>query len=200
MSNLIFRYARKGDAAAIVDMIERAYRGPEAAGKWTSEAGLLKGPRTNHDEIVALIDREDSRFILAEESGKLMGCCLVQGVGRDPAPGSAYAETFGVPNYHGEKLAPTINAAYFGMFAIEPDAHGGGLGKTVIAEAERRVSELWGANQMVMTVINLRDELIAWYERRGYRQTGATLPFPFTETSGETHRDFHLVEMRKDLL
>ncbi|MEY4786056.1 MAG: hypothetical protein RIR41_3991 [Pseudomonadota bacterium] len=179
MSQLTFRYARKGDANAIVDLIERAYRGPEAAGKWTSEADLLTGPRTNPDEVVTLIEREDSRFIVAEEHGNLRGCCLVQGVGREPAQ--------------------AIHAAYFGMFAIEPGAHGGGLGKIVIAEAERRVAELWGANQMVMTVINLRHELIAWYERRGYRQTGATLPFPFTETSGETHRDFHLVEMRKDL-
>ena len=181
MSQLTFRYARKSDADAIVDLIERAYRGADAAGKWTSEASLLTGPRTNHDEIIALIDREDSRFILAEQDGKLQGCCLVQGFSREPSP-------------------VVINAAYFGMFAIEPGAHGGGLGKIVIAEAERRVAELWGANQIVMTVINLRDELIAWYERRGYRQTGATLPFPFTETSGEVHRNFHLVEMRKDLV
>ena len=47
--------------------------------------------------------------------------------------------------------------------------------------------------------VSTRAELIAWYERRGYRLTGATLPFPFTETSGETTRDFHLVEMRKTL-
>ena len=46
---------------------------------------------------------------------------------------------------------------------------------------------------------NVRTALIAWYERRGYRLTGATLPFPFTETSGETTRDFHLAEMRKSL-
>lgn len=180
MSNLAFRYARRADAPAIVALIERAYRGPEAAGKWTSEAELLRGPRTDQDEIVGLIDREDSRFILAEGDGRLAGCCLVQGVSRDSGP-------------------VTTNAAYFGMFAIDPDAHGGGLGKVVIAEAERRVQDLWGANQMVMTVINLRTELIGWYERRGYRLTGATLPFPFSETTGEVHRNFHLVEMRKNL-
>lgn len=179
MSQLAFRYARKADAPALVALIERAYRGPEAAGKWTSEADLLKGPRTSREEIVELVAREDSRFILAEDGRKLMGCCLVQGMSPDPA------------------LA--INAAYFGMFAIEPGTHGAGLGKVVIAEAERRVKELWGANQMVMTVINLREPLIEWYQRRGYRLTGATLPFPFSETSGEAHRNFHLVEMRKEL-
>lgn len=199
MSQLAFRYARKTDAPAIVDLIERAYRGPEAAGKWTSEADLLTGPRTSREEIVELVSRDDSRFILAEDDGALLGCCLVQGVSRGPASGSAYAETFGVPDYHGSKPAPALNAAYFGMFAIEPGTHGAGLGKVVIAEAERRVKELWDANQMVMTVINLRGPLIEWYQRRGYRLTGATLPFPFSENSGETHRNFHLVEMRKDL-
>jgi ribosomal protein S18 acetylase RimI-like enzyme len=181
MSHLAFRYALRSDAPAIVDLIERAYRGPDAADKWTSEAGLLTGPRTSREEILDLVGREDSRFVLAEENGKLMGCCLVQGLSRE------------------EASAAPINAAYFGMFAIEPDRHGSGLGKLVIAEAERRVQDLWGANQMVMTVINLRGPLIAWYERRGYRLTGATLPFPFSETSGETRRDFHLVEMRKNL-
>ena len=32
---------------------------------------------------------------------------------------------------------------------------------------------------MVMTVIGQRDELIAWYERRGYHRTGETQPFPY---------------------
>ena len=199
MSDTTFRFARQADTPAIVDLIERAYRGPEAAGKWTSEADLLKGPRTSVEEILALIDREDSRFIIAEQNGKLAGCCLVQGVTRDPSPGPAYVDSFGVPKHTAKPQPRQVNAAYFGMFAIEPGAHGGGLGKLVIAEAERRVRDLWGCNQMVMTVINLRTPLIEWYQRRGYRLTGATLPFPFSETSGETTRDFHLVEMRKDL-
>lgn len=174
-----FRYARQGDTAALVALIERAYRSPDTAGSWVSEAHLLKGPRTSNEEISTLIARDDTRFLIAEIGGKIAGCCLLQGLPRDP----------GNP----------INAAYFGMFAIEPNTHGAGLGKTVIAEAEQRVKDLWDANQMVMTVINLRTALIAWYERRGYHLTGATLPFPFTATSGETTRDFHLVEMRKTL-
>ncbi len=179
MSDPIFRYARQADTAAIVDLIERAYRSPEAAGAWSSEAHLLTGPRTSLEEISGLISREDTRFVVAEREGRIAGCCLLQGL----SGGSG----------------GSINAAYFGMFAIDPGGHGGGLGKIMIAEAEKRVRELWGANQMVMTVINLRTALIEWYQRRGYRLTGATLPFPFSETTGETTRDFHLVEMRKDL-
>jgi len=177
MSDPVYRYARQADASALVALIERAYRGPETAGSWASEAHLLKGPRTSLDEILGLIAREDSRFLIAEQDGKVAGCCLLQGLTQSGGSG--------------------VNAAYFGMFALDPSVQGGGLGKQIIAEAERRVNDLWGANVMVMTVINLRTELIAWYERRGYSVTGATMPFPFSETSGETTRNFHLVEMRK---
>jgi ribosomal protein S18 acetylase RimI-like enzyme len=195
-----FRYARQSDVPALVGLIERAYRSADTAGSWTSEAHLLTGPRTSNAEISDLVAREDTRFLIAEIEGKLAGCCLLQGLSRPSGP--AYTDTFDVPDYQVSGPTPrpeAINAAYFGMFAIEPQTHGAGLGKTVIAEAERRVQELWGANQMVMTVINLRTALIAWYERRGYKLTGATMPFPFSETSGETTRDFHLAEMRKTL-
>lgn len=184
MSELSFRYAQQADTSAIVALIELAYRNPATAGDWSSEAHLLKGPRTSLDEISGLIAREDTRFLLAERDGRIVGCCLLQGLHRDDG---------------GVTTQRAINAAYFGMFAIDPNGHGGGLGKIVIAEAERRVQDLWGANQMVMTVINLRTALIEWYQRRGYRLTGATLPFPFSDNTGETTRDFHLVEMRKDL-
>jgi ribosomal protein S18 acetylase RimI-like enzyme len=197
MPDLSFRYARQSDTPSLVALIERAYRGEDTAGNWNSEAHLLKGPRTNDEEISTLIAREDSRFIIAEAGGRLAGCCLVQGLD-DPTRNWSSADG-PVDSGAASPAATAVNAAYFGMFAIDPGTHGGGIGKTLIAEAERRVQELWGANQMVMTVINLRTALIEWYQRRGYRLTGATLPFPFSDTTGETTRDFHLVEMRKDL-
>ena len=193
MADITFRFAQQADTPALVALIERAYRSPETAGSWSSEAHLLKGPRTSNDEISALIAREDSRFLIAEREGKLVGCCLLQGLSRPFPSDPPYPDSAPLARQK------SVNAAYFGMFAINPDAHGAGLGKTIIAEAERRVQDLWDCNQMVMTVINVRTELIAWYERRGYRLTGATMPFPFSETSGETTRDFHLSEMRKDL-
>ena len=101
-----FRYARQADVPALVALIERAYRSPETAGSWVSEAHLLKGPRTSNEEMAGLIAREDTRFLIAEINGKLAGCCLLQGLAPDPAN--------------------PVNAAYFGMFAIEPNTHGAG--------------------------------------------------------------------------
>jgi ribosomal protein S18 acetylase RimI-like enzyme len=180
MSAPAFRYATQADVIPIVALIEHAYRAPETAGQWDSESHLLTGPRTSHAEISALIADPASRFLLAETDGRLAGCCLLQKRGATECTDKTAAD-----------------GAYFGMFAIDTPVRSAGLGKAILAEAERRVRELWQASAMVMTVINVRTELIAWYQRRGYLLTGARVPFPFTETSGETTRDFDLVEMRK---
>jgi hypothetical protein len=50
-----------------------------------------------------------------------------------------------------------------------------------VAAAERTARDLFGATRMEMTVIVQRAELIAWYQRRGYRPTGETRPFPATD-------------------
>jgi ribosomal protein S18 acetylase RimI-like enzyme len=183
MTDLSFRYAVEADVPPLVALIERAYRSPETAGSWVSEAHLLKGPRTSNAEISDLIAQPDSRFLIAARNGRIAGCCLIQRLGTTECTAGDIGK----------------GSAYFGMFAIDPAIHSTGLGKQILAEAERRVRDLWGASAMVMTVINVRDQLIEYYKRRGYRLTGAAMPFPFTETSGEVTRDFHLVEMKKEL-
>ncbi len=172
-----YRYADRGDVAKVAALIERAYRGPEAEKGWANEAHLLTGPRTTEAEIAALVADSYSRFVLAElrdlvAGDQLAGCALIQKDGAD---------------------------AYFGMFAIEPSRQIAGLGKALLAKCERAARDLWASRGMTMVVINLREELIAWYARRGYAPTGRREPFPFAPGVGETRRDFDLVELRKDL-
>jgi ribosomal protein S18 acetylase RimI-like enzyme len=64
---------------------------------------------------------------------------------------------------------------------VRPELQGAGLGRVVLAEAERIAREEWGVREMHMTVIHLREDLIAWYERRGYRRTGEMSPFPYDD-------------------
>ncbi|MFD0776789.1 GNAT family N-acetyltransferase, partial [Streptomonospora algeriensis] len=92
-------------------------------------------------------------------------------------------------------------SAYFGMFAVQPDAQGGGLGRRVLAEAERIAAEELDSATMRMTVLRQRADLIAWYERRGYRRTGETVPFPYgDERFGLPKReDLVLEELAKPL-
>jgi len=90
-------------------------------------------------------------------------------------------------------------SGYFGMFAVRPDVQGGGLGKEMLEAAERHIRELWRLGTVYMTVINLREELIAYYERRGYKRTGERKPFPFDVAPGATRTDFYLTVLRKTL-
>ena len=181
MTTTHIRFATLADAPALYELIERAYRDPATAGRWDSESHLFSGPRTTLYEIRGLLDDPDSRFVVAEADGRIVGCAMIQN-----ALSSASASD-----------VPTDRDAYFGMFAIAAEYRSAGLGKTILAECERRARELWNAPGLMMTVISVRDELIAWYGRRGYLPTGARTPFPFSGETGETRRDFDLIVLRK---
>jgi GNAT superfamily N-acetyltransferase len=89
---------------------------------------------------------------------------------------------------------------YLGMLTVEPTSQTGGVGKQMMAAAEA-AARAWGARRMTLGVINFRTELMAWYERRGYRKTGEILPFPYGDTRfGEPKRDdLHFVMFSKSL-
>jgi hypothetical protein len=50
-----------------------------------------------------------------------------------------------------------------------------------------------------MTVISVRHELIAWYERHGYAKTDETKPFPTDPTFGIPKQPLEFVVMKKGL-
>ncbi|MFD4021561.1 GNAT family N-acetyltransferase [Streptomyces sp. SH5] len=162
-ARLTFRDATEADVPALVVLIESAYRGDSSRAGWTTEADILQGQRTDEQGVRDVIDAPASRLIAVERGGELVACCQLEHRG---------------------------DAAYFGMFAVRPGLQGGGLGKLIIAEAERTAKEGWGVGEMHMTVISVRDDLIAWYERRGYRRTGSLTPFPYgDERFGIPQRD-----------
>ncbi|MCD0483808.1 GNAT family N-acetyltransferase [Streptacidiphilus sp. ASG 303] len=150
-SPLAFRTAGLADVPAVVALVESAYR-DEGAGGWTTEAHLLGGQRTDPQGVAEAVTAEGGRLLAVERDGELLACCLLERRG---------------------------TSAYFGMFSVRPDRQGGGIGRAVLAEAERIARGEWGAAVMEMTVIVQREDLIAWYERRGYRRTGEILPFPY---------------------
>lgn len=165
---LKFRNATHADIDALVALVESAYRGDASKQGWTTEADLLGGRRTGADDIQACIDRKDSVILLAERTDH---------VGHDELLACAH-------------VAVEDGAGYFGMFSVRPTQQGGGIGKVVINEAERIVREDWGLPAMRMTVIDVREELISFYERRGYHRTGIKKPFPYgDERFGQPKRD-----------
>ena len=85
-------------------------------------------------------------------------------------------------------LRPEGDHAHFGMFAVQPGRQGTGIGSVLMSAAESRAREL-GLHRVEMTVLTLRPELIAFYERRGYVATGQVLPFPTGARFGIPRRD-----------
>jgi ribosomal protein S18 acetylase RimI-like enzyme len=161
--DLAFRRATSTDIPALVELVESAYRGDASRVGWTTEADLLDGQRTDPETLAATLARPDTVLLVAERDGLLLACCVLE---RRP------------------------EGAYFGMFSVRPNQQGAGIGRAVLAEAERFAGAEWGVGEMEMTVIVQREDLIAWYERRGFRRTGEMSPFPYgDERFGLPKRD-----------
>jgi GNAT superfamily N-acetyltransferase len=69
------------------------------------------------------------------------------------------------------------DSAYLGMVTVDPRRQAGGLGRMLLEQAEA-IAHDWNCCRIRMTVIESRQELIAYYVRRGYHSTGKTEPFP----------------------
>lgn len=151
VSELFFRKAGAEDIEDIVALINSAYRGESSKAGWTTEAGFLGGQRTDAEEVARLIAASDSMMLLCRDGTELIGCVHLERAGR---------------------------RAYLGMLTVKPTLQGRGIGKRFMEVAERTAREEWSAEKMVMAVITLRTELIAFYERRGYRRTGELKEFP----------------------
>jgi|SRR5688572_4418167 ribosomal protein S18 acetylase RimI-like enzyme len=173
MRELQFRAATVDDLDALVALVTSAYRGDVSKQGWTTEADFLDGNRIDRDVLRKDIERRRSTVLIAERDGAMLACAHV---------------------------CEEDGAGYFGMFSVQPNLQGGGVGKAVLAEAERIVRDDWGLPAMRMTVIDIRDELIAFYVRRGYALTGIKKPFPYDDPRyGIPKRDdlrFEVLEKR----
>ena len=149
---LRFRDATDADVPALVALVTSAYRGDASRAGWTTEADFLDGERIDPAVLRADMARARSRVLLAEDGNGLAACA---------------------------HILDEAGAGYFGMFAVDPKLQGGGVGDVVLREAERVAREEWKLPAMRMTVIDVRDSLIAFYERRGYVRTGIKKPFPY---------------------
>lgn len=151
MTGLSFRVATPADAAAIVPIVNGAYRGADGRHGWTSEHELVAGARTDPERLAAALAAPGSVVLVAERDGRVVGSVHLT-VGED-------------------------GACELGMLSVAVAEQATGVGRALVAEAERYAREVLGARTMTMHVISVRAELLAWYERRGYRRTGVLEPF-----------------------
>jgi ribosomal protein S18 acetylase RimI-like enzyme len=158
-----WRTATEADAEALEALIESAYRGDASRVGWTTEADLLGGNRTS---VAMLLDT------LGDPAQTVIVCEDPQGL----------LATVTVERRHGY--------GYVGAVSVRPTDQGSGIGRELLTRAERMIGEAWGLERARMTVIAQRPELIDWYSRRGYADTGETAPFPYGDSRfGAPKRD-----------
>ena len=150
--SLKIRPATLSDLSALHPVIERAYRGDSARQGWTHEADLVSGTRTDLGSLQAIV-ADRAQVLLALFDGRApLGCVNVANRGG--------------------------GVAYLGLLCIEPGRQSEGLGRQLLAAAEEHARDVFECTRIEMTVLDQRGELIAYYERRGWRQTGERRPFP----------------------
>ncbi len=143
--------ATPADAPALKDLLEAAYRGDSARQGWNHEADILDDERTSREELDSLLADPAVTMITAHDGDRLIGCVAV--------------------------TRKDAGLAYLGMLCVLPTLQSAGLGRKLLDAAEDH-ARAGGIAAMEMTVIDSRDALIAWYERRGYARTGERRPFP----------------------
>jgi ribosomal protein S18 acetylase RimI-like enzyme len=161
------------DVPALVTLVNSAYRGESSKRGWTTEADLLDGQRTDPGSILDILQKPGSVILKhVDESGKINGCVNLE--------------------LQSTKL-------YLGMLTVDPELQGAGIGKKLLNAAED-YGRAKNANIIRMTVISVRDELIAWYRRHGYELTGETVPFPMGDPRfGLPRQELKFVVMEKSI-
>jgi ribosomal protein S18 acetylase RimI-like enzyme len=158
-----WRKAILDDAAALEALIESAYRGDASRAGWTTEADLLGGNRTSIDMLLSTLKDDDQTVLACDDADGLLATVTVER--RD-------------------------GYGYIGAVSVRPTCQGQGIGRDLLAQAERVIREEWQLERARMTVIAQRPELINWYARRGYRDTSETAPFPYGDARfGAPKRD-----------
>ncbi len=157
-------------------LVGSAYRGEASKQGWTTEADLLDGQRLDAEMAREMLHEPDSSIVLVRNTA-------------GEAVGSVYLRR------------PVAGVAYLGVLAVSPHGQGQGVGSALLNLAEAWVVERWGAHSLKMTVINKRDDLIAYYVRRGYEPTGLVEPFPYGDDRFGVPKvdDLEFVELVKTL-
>ena len=174
----MFEPMADSDVPAVVALMNRAYRGAGSAAAWNSEAAYIAGDRTTADLLRAdLRASPKAQFLkwIEPADGALAGCVWLE-----PLEGGTW---------------------YLGSLAADPERQNEGLGRRLLAAAEEWV-RAQGGTRVRMTVVNVRDTLIAWYVRRGYRPTGEIEPFPYGHNRFGTplRDDLAFVVLERDLV
>lgn len=172
-SNPNIAIATVADVPVITRLLNSAYRGETSRQGWTTEAHLIAGEtRTDDVNVQQIMQQEGSVFLkFTNMQQEIIGCVNLQKWG---------------------------NKLYLGMFSVAPQLQGGGIGKQLLHAAEEYARFVECAI-IYMSVIAARTELIQWYERRGYKDTGERKFFKEDDLTGKHLQPLDFMTMEKKI-
>jgi len=153
---MLLNSAVEAEYPEIIDLVNRAFRGTGPSASWNIEH-FIEGQRLNDSLLREDLAAKPEAHLLTyrdDPDGPLLGTVLL-----DPKKDGVW---------------------YLGLLSVRPDLQKRKLGCILLAASEDYAKQR-GARRIQMTVVNVRDTLIAWYERRGYRRTGETERFPYED-------------------
>ena len=164
--------ASAADVTEICKLVNSAYRGDSSRKGWTTEADLLGGIRIDEDMLQQYIADPNSTVIkCTNDDQQITGCVYIKKENTN---------------------------LYLGMLTVSPELQAKGIGKLLLMESEKKALEK-GCNNIVMSVISSRHELIDWYKRHGYIETGEKQPFPTSERFGKPKVSLEFLVLEKRL-
>nr|WP_228738658.1 GNAT family N-acetyltransferase [Acinetobacter lwoffii] len=159
--------ASKADIQQLTILINTAYRTLDG---WTTEAGMIQGDRIQEKQLYDLLNLENFQLFVLEIDNKLLGCI-------------------------GVSLGQQV--AEIGSFAVAPAEQNSGYGKQLLDFAESHIFEIFKKKVIQMSVLNVRIELLAYYQRRGYQLTEKIEAYPLGQNVGEPLIPLHLLILEK---
>lgn len=174
---LTFRKALTEDFSQLLGLINRAYR-ENTARSWTNEAELVAGLRIDEQQLQQALADQDFHLYVAEIDHEHSNSTIVACVG----------------------LSFHLNEVEIGTFSVDPILQNTGIGKRVLTFAEEQALLIQpNLEGYVMYVLDVRAELLAYYQRRGYSPTDLKIPYPIEANVGQPLRHIELQQMLKTI-
>ena len=171
--NINISIAAESDTIAIKNLLNITYRGEASKQGWTTEAELIAGDtRTDENSVRQVMQQPGSIFLkYYNDEQQIIACVNLQ--------------------QHGDRI-------YLGMFGVMPQLQGAGVGKQILKAAEEHALQV-ACHAIYMSVISLRTELIDWYKRHGYTDTGKRIPFEEDAITGRHLKPLEFMILEKQL-
>ena len=162
------------DIPAFVALLNSAYRGESSKQGWTNEVHLIEG-NVRIDEVSMKLNWQQNENVFLKYTNKdkeIIGCVNLQKMD---------------------------NAIYLGLFSVSPLVQNKGIGKQILVAAEEYAKQL-KCSSINMTVISARTELIDWYKRNGYIDTGIRKTFLEDGIAGKHLQPLEFMVLEKQMI